>query len=517
MNPLDLLHTNRFVGTNELEFDRNKSTRDRINELKTIDRPFPKRYNRNWEPIISQEVRDIVKDRYKKYKITSICIDSLDRNCDLFPNPNNYTVVLGTQFNYIESIQIIDIDLGSFFLTKTQISWSFPPSVTNQFIVDIPCGIYTTSQLAQTMMDYMSVIVDEMGNIQNIFVSIDPVLNEIKIINRQQIPEIVAIQTIVDAADDVFNTIPSLDYQQNGIYILVKFEFTDMELPLVPTNLPNIGGFSNILFNCNQFWNGNITGNEYINTGTVSVNGTTYYRYLLIPRINEQDLITNFSQNIIPSAAISIYLTTTVDNNFIGTFDNKNLDCLPLIGQAREFAIDFENSPLMEIFAWQECDTEFGYILTNLGDNNISKNKCFNIYRDNGCCEYMFRVEPYILLKLNIPFKPPDTLAGNLVRSQKLPQKAQCDCDEFRGVTNIFAKVIIGRENRIDSSILKFYETPLEKLDTIMVTFVDRNGCIIDLKCDHTLTLEIVEVVDVLKDTLIDSRHGEANITGIRE
>ncbi len=516
MNPQDLLYTNRFVATNEIEFSENKSTRDRINVLKTIDRPFPKRYNRNWDPIISEEVRDIVKDRYKKYKLTSICIDSRDRNCELFPNPNNYTVVLGAQFNYIESIQLIDVDLGNLFLTKTQISWFFPPNTSAEFTVDIPCGIYTTKDLANVMMNYMSMVVDNNDNIQNIFVSIDPVLNEIKIINRLQIPEIVAIQTIVTATDDVFNTVPPAGYQQNGIYILVNFEFTNMDLPLVPTNLPNVGGFSNSLFNCNEFWNGNISGNEYVDAGTVVVNGFTYHRYLLIPRLGGQILTTTFSQNIITSAAISRYLATTTDNNFVGTFDNKNLDCLVLIGEAREFAIDFENSPIMDIFAWKECEIEFGYVLSNISDNNISKEKCFNIYRDNCCCDYMFKVEPYVLLILSAPSREDGTIAGNIVKSQNLPKIAQCDCDDFKDVNNIFAKIIIGRKNKIATSILKFYETPLEKLNEIMVTFVDRNGCILDLKCDQTITLEIVEAVDVLKDTLIDSRHGEANITGIR-
>ena len=516
MNPQDLLYTNQFVGTTDLEFDQNKLTKDRMNVLKTIDRPFPKRYNRNWDPIISNEVRDIVKDRYKKYKTTAICIDSRDRNCDIYPKPNDYLVILSAQFNYIESISLLDVDLGNIFLTKTQISWLLEPMEGGTFSINIPCGNYSARRLAEIMMNYMSMQVDNNGNIQNIFVNIDSMLNEIKIINRLQIPEIIAIQTILINSDDVFSTIPPGGYRQDGVYILVNHTFSNINFPLVITSMPNIGGFPKELFNCQEFFNGNSNGNEYIFSGSITINGTIYNRYLLIPRINEQELTTLTAQNIITSAAISRYLSTTMNNNFIGNFDNKLIECLPIIGEAREFTIDFENSPLMEVFGWYECDNEFRYILNNNTSLNISKQKCFNVYKDY-CCEYMFTIEPYILLKLSVPSYAEDRIAGNIIKSQNLPRKILCDCDEAKDVVNIFAKISLNKENRFETSILKFYDTPLEKLNEIMVTFVDSDGCLIDLKCDQTITLEVVEAVDVLKDTLIDSRHGEVNITGIRE
>jgi hypothetical protein len=517
MNPFDLLYTNKFVDTNELEFNRNdeKLTRDRINVLKTIDRPFPKRYNRNYEPIISNEVRDIVKNRYKKYRETALCLDSRDRNCEIYENPNNYKLILGKQFNYIESIRLLNVDMGNLPITDTQISWMFPFNDGGNFSVEIPCGIYSAKELSKIMSEYMSTQIDTDGNIQNIFVDINPSLNEIKIINRLQIPEIVALQTILDNDGDIFNQIPVDGYQQNGIYILVKETFSNMELPLIPTQIPNIGGFSNILFNCKEFWNGNFLGNEYLFIDSININGTTYNRYFLIPRIDGMEYITKTNQNIITSASISRFLTIGTRNNFIGTYDNKNIDCLPIIGEARDFAIDFNNSSLMKIFGWQECDTEFKYVVSNTSDLNISKDKCFNIYKC--CCDYMFKIEPYILLKLSVPSYAEDTIAGNIIKSQNLPRKILCECNEFDDVINIFAKIDITRfGTKFETVVLKFYETPLEKLDEIIVTFLDREGCIINLKCDNTIVLEIIETVDVLKDTLIDSRHGEANITGIK-
>jgi len=515
MNPHDLLNTNTFINTNKIQFNENQRTRDRINVLKTIDRPFPKKNNRNWEPIISDEVRDIVKDRYKKYKTTSLLLDSRDRNCEEYPNPNNYKLVLGSQFNYIESIKLLDININNLYLTKNTITWELPEN--QYFTTEIPCGIYSSKDLSTIMSQNMSMIPDDNNNIQNIDVDINPILNEIKIINRFQVPEIVAVQTFLQPSDDIF-TPPVVQPTQNGIYILVKQDtrFNSTVIPLIPTNIPNIGGFSNILFNCQEFWQNNSNGNEYGWVGEIDINGVKYQRYILVPRLNGQAIKTTTAQNIITVSSIKNYLLLNNKYNFISNFSDKELECLPTIGEAREFSIDFNNSSLMNVFNWKECDEEFKYVLTNNSSSNISKEKCFDIYKDS-CCDYMFKVEPYILLKLTVPSYAGDRIAGNLVKSQKIPKKMLYNCDDIKDISNIFAKISIGNENKVETSVLKFYETPLEKLDEIIITFLDKDGNILDLKCEQTIILEITEAVDVLKDTLIDSRHGEANITGIRQ
>ena len=346
MNPYDLLNTNTFINTNKIQFNENQRTRDRINVLKTIDRPFPKKNNRNWEPIISDEVRDIVKDRYKKYKTTSLLLDSRDRNCEEYPNPNNYKLVLGGQFNYIESIKLLDININNLYLTKNTIAWVLPEN--QYFTTEIQCGIYSSKDLSAIMSQNMSTITDDNNNIQNIDVDINPILNEIKIINRFQVPEIVAVQTLLSSSDDIF-TPPVVQPTQNGIYILVKQDtrFNSTEIPLIPTNIPNIGGFSNILFNCQEFWQNNSNGNEYEWVGEIDINGIKYQRYILVPRLNGQAIKTTTAQNIITVSSIKNYLLLNNKYNFISNFSEKELECLPTIGEAREFSIDFNNSSLM--------------------------------------------------------------------------------------------------------------------------------------------------------------------------
>ena len=190
---------------------------------------------------------------------------------------------------------------------------------------------------------------------------------------------------------------------------------------------------------------------------------------------------------------------------------------LPQIEFGNEFAIDFANSSLVEYFAWCEEECNFGYVQCNTNENNVSKEKCFNLYKDCGCCsEYKFKLEPYILLKLSVRSYAEDTVANNFVKSQPAEKKKINAEIPKKYTNNLFAKVTLGNLPKMETSILKFYETPLERFDEIRVSFINRNGCEVDLKCDNTITLEIMEAVDVLKDTLIESKHGEANITGIR-
>lgn len=518
INPLDLWYTNRFVGVNEIEMNENKTTRDRINVLKTIDRPYPKRFNRNWEPIISEEVRDVVKDRYKKNKVTTICIDSRDRNCDLYPKPNNYKVVLGKQFNYIESIRITGIDFGQIFITNTKLVWKFP--FGEEYNIDIECGIYSTKDLEKMMIKSINSIPN-----QNFYLEIDPILNQIQIISRVESPQILAIQTILNEQDDIFrpfSSSPPNSYDTDGIYILINslLIFNDMDNPLVPTCIPDIGGIPNTLFNFKEFWLQPINNiNEYEFVDAIQISGistSTFLRYKLTPVTKMGTISVNFAENIIISPALQKVVNGEIAD-YRGVY-NKDISSCAAIGRAREFTFDFEKSTLLELFGWFECEEEFRYVLTNKSPNNVSKEKCFNIDRDKCCCDYMFRLEPYILLKLSLPSYAEDTLAGNIVKSQTLPMINNCgQCPDINsGVTNIFAKIILTNPIEIKTSVLEFYETPLDKLNEIIVTFVNRKGCVIDLKCDNVITLEVIEFVDVLKDTLLDSRHGEANITGLK-
>lgn len=526
INPMDLLYTNSFVATNEIEYSKNKDSRDRINVLKTIDRPFPKRLNRNWEPVISTEVRDIVKDRYSKRKITTIAIDSLDRNQDEFPYPNNYKVLLGRQFNYLESIKLTSVDLNSIFITNTKITWSFAFSNTQS--VEIPCGEYTTEELSEVMMDCMNSLKNPNTNLaNNFYIKINDKTKEIKILSRMNSPNIIAVQTILNNQDDIFrdfSSAPPTNYDANSVYVIVNHtsEFVDMINPIIPTEFPNnVGGLVGKLFNCNEFYlNPTDIKNSYEFVDSIIINSINYLRYKLTPiTIENENIEASYSENLILGQGIEDIINGTV-GNFMGVYNFQNTK----IGVGQSYGIDFSGSNLLEdVLCWTECEINYGYIQTNKSVNNISNCKCFNT-------SYSGKIynNPYIYLRIIMPSKAEDTLGNNLVVTQfnnliKEGDIKECEDSKFgcekRSLSNLFGKISL-KDNKwknIKSSLLQFNDKPLEKLDELIIQFIDKKGCLIDLKCDNCLTLEITEIVDVLKDTLIDSRHGESTITGYRK
>lgn len=488
MNPLDLLNTNLFVTKPDIEFNKNNDTRDKINILKTIDRPFPKNFNRNYEPIITNNARDFLKDRYKKLKSTLVCINSADRNKKLYPKPNKYNVNLGKLFNSIESIELKDIRLYRLPLYNLGLTWKYPDESIESII--IPNGIYSVNELRNTMMEYMNQTINN-----GFYIEINANLNQIIIINRIESPEIIAIQTLLIDQDDIFGLI--VNPSKNGIYITVNSDLMFSQDPIIPTGIPNIGGLSKQLFNFKTF----IKDDTYEFVDTITINGKNYLRYFL-KAINEnsQEINANYSQNILLNDALKNFTT------FQGIYNNIEAN----IGPAREFTFDFKNSNLLALFNWYECDDYYRYVLTNQTDYNIAYG-CFrleyNIYNTNQNT-WNFNVFPYILIKIIMPSMPEDTIANNTILSEK-----SLDYNQNK-LTNIFAKIILTNPIKIESIPLKYIEYPLDNLTQLEIQFIDPFGNPICDICENLLSIEIIEIVEVLKDTLIDSKHGEANITG---
>jgi len=502
MNPQDLLYTNKFVGTNNININKNQTnTKDRLNVLKTIDQPFPKKLNRNWQPILSDEVSDIVKDKYKKRKVTSLLIDSKDRNIREYPYPNNYKIILGRQFNYVESINLKFFRLQYMPITNTKISWT--SSDLSEYNVSIPQAEYTNKIIGNIIQSTMNSVINNDGTLNNFYVQIDSELNEIYIINRKNVLDILSVQTIFNKVDDVYGGNVNSNY---GIYILLNKELDiNIGVPLIPTNIPDIGGYISELFNFKEFYYQSIEQNSYNFVDIVTINGKSYYRYILIPKTIDGNIIyATLSQNIILSQGLKDIINFD-KTYFTGIYNNGIVQ----IGYGCEFSINFNESTLFtKVFNWYECNNEMRYIFTNKSDYNLYNTSCFNKIRLGLYDNWLYRDDEYILLKLNMPFKAPDLLGNNLIKTQNSSQDNVAD-------NNLFAMIdLMKYPYEFYSNILKFYDAPLEKLNELIIEFVDKNGYTIDLKCNHIIILEIVEYIDVLKDTLIDSRHGEVNTTG---
>lgn len=167
MNPQDLLYTNQFVSTNVINkqelknetkyykqfqdhvdknaniskkyLERNVRDGDPININKMKSKPWPPTNEKNYKPIFSDAVSDVVENKYIKAIRTIISIYSKDRNKEKYLIPNEYIIKLGKEFINIYKIKLIDLNIPNSIPpvnnTNNTIAWIYPTSNILNFTV----------------------------------------------------------------------------------------------------------------------------------------------------------------------------------------------------------------------------------------------------------------------------------------------------------------------------------------------------------------------------------------------
>jgi type IV secretory pathway VirB6-like protein len=174
-----------------------------------------------------------------------------------------------------------------------------------------------------------------------------------------------------------------------------------------------------------------------------------------------------------------------------------------------------------------------------------------NIQFQNG--EYFFITQGYVYISLNLfsnksndSFKDYYALSGNDINNQYNQNYVQpyfnvgigdnfdCDIQNFIGLgglksinkENIYAKIQVSNiPNNIDNNtsnintngiVINNYDKPIDNFSQIDIVLLDPfYREIISLR-DFSFTLEIHEIINVLKETLIDSKRNNVSITGKR-
>jgi len=222
----------------------------------------------------------------------------------------------------------------------------------------------------------------------------------------------------------------------------------------------------------------------------------------------------------------------------------KNLTLLSLLGFATE--TNEEYSELVSL------TSTYKFIHTNSQDflispystaidkvslfNNLIKNKSIqtklNLENYNGI--YYFKSIPFLFLKL-LPNKlENDSLGHNLMRASDVNNKFleseydrvffsnETNTKASRDTNNLFAKIYLKQfpygtnEINREGYVMFFEDQPLENLSSFKIVFTDPYGRILNLNLPHTFTIEIYEKINVLKDTLIDTRNGDVVTNGIK-
>jgi hypothetical protein len=187
----------------------------------------------------------------------------------------------------------------------------------------------------------------------------------------------------------------------------------------------------------------------------------------------------------------------------------------------------------------------------NLLSKSIGYPPALNIQYQNG--EYFFITEGYVYISLNLfsnksndSFKDYYALSGSDINNQYNQNYVQpyfnvgigdnYDCNiqkviglgELKSINkeNIYAKIQVSNiPNNIDNTttnintngiVINNYDKPIDNFSEIDIVLVDSFYRQIICLRDFSFTLEVHEIINVLKETLIDSKRNNVSVTGKR-
>jgi hypothetical protein len=491
MNREDLFVNNIFKGINITDFQRYLTTNDRSNFIKKMDRPFPKRLDRNAEPIISNSVRDIFKDRYKKHRKQLVLIDSRDRDRRLYPRPNNFKVYFGHRYTMVERVALTAI---SFMCSPYPIVNKTLTIIVNgiPYTITIEFGTYTAGELSIAIMSAMNELLPADLGYQFVIH-----------INEQ------TDNTQLTLLSDTFNIVVFGTTKGTAAYI-----YTDTAVntePIVLTGLPQeFDAYNYTPFYAAAAFDPLLTYNYYYPDGTSG----SYFKYALVLYKNGQQIIPTISQQVkLAESALTLPIAPALTYR-TSPSGRASLTFPPAIGgKGVEFGLDFTGSQstlLTDVFNWYECAIEDFLLLNKIifqSHNSANLNTgCINWACM--CEERVIMPNPYYMIRLAIPHRNPDILGGAIIKTQ------DANLQEFKANDLI---AVYTPQCGIETIPIEYMTGTLDNFSDVIVNILDNNGNTLDIKCDFTLTLEVVEGLDILKDTLINSKDGEANVVGVKK
>ena len=557
--------SNNRISNNKLNNSFNQNDIKNINFEYTNTIPkLDVNYNRvikNNKPILSKFMNDINNDRYNKYVKTCVSIDSKDR---LSGEPNDYKIYLGKEFNNVTEIELINIQYPNCFsvinTTNNQICWRYitedevseylnPDCYTQEQIEEIenefefpmieldaekvcikPGINYTIFDLENEIMNAMNSVVHKSGEpygvagtLTSFYVNIDVVSEKVVFINRKE--EFLIDNIEIDTNGDIF--IDFLNSSSNPFYV-------NPELPVIITNfcntVNNIGGIPTSLFNEREFtYNIDIIHDE--------MSG----KYKLILKDDDGNLIKGKYPETISGTTCT---SETGRRAIVGqglpfVFEGDVTSMLHILGW--KFTKNYKGNNCCEVdnnnnstLTWSAIQVSPLSLKTGLGclklvkiGNNVNAKKNYVLIPDS----------PYIFMKLKFPSLPDDKLGNNIIKAETINgsyvlDEKNCKVEHYnddcrrKDTSNLFAKIVFDNSNSLAlnmSSIYNdnficnkkvFYDQTLTKLDLLEVEFIDRYGYPITNCVDNNFTIKITEKMEVLKETLIDTRTGSISKTG---
>jgi len=514
--PIENFHNN--------DFNRKYVNQQMLGLAQSANKNYPYDTRKHVRPTISPAIRDIFDNKYNKFINTEISIDSRDRDeyveldngTFVYIPPNNYQIFLNHEFKNVLSIRLVELQfcdggISAINSLNNNIAWYRPDGSGNvvTYMATIPPGNYNTTTLAQEMEKQMNMILHQSGELYTVTgtphcftVQINGQTQEVNIINRIEKLPIISL-TSTKSANTIDFIIPfSGGAPPVGCDSTFPFFGFQTELNIIPTDFPDIGGINGDLINNKEY--------PFVATGDPDLVGERFYR------------CDSFSGGYV----YTLYLVNDDGADVKALVTETITDLAPAkVGRGLSYLFsDPITNSILPVLGWpsiseNRLNSLNGQATTPTPDA-IQQSPIFQSMRlqlvDDG--SLVFKPEPYIFMRIRQDSKPADKIANNLI-------KASSDTlsNEVDRAVNLFAKINVNpisgnltlyqNENGNQNHKI-FYESLLVTLNNLIIEFVDRNGNLLDLKGEHNFTLEIIEKIEVLKETQINSRTGSANRVG---
>jgi hypothetical protein len=387
-------------------------------------------------------------------------------------------------------------------------------------------------------------------------------------INRVEEVKIVGLQTSIKSSEDPFNGISNI----NSFFLITEYPLVGypdnsgpstvptLFLPVIITGIVSkIANVDASYINLIEYWYVPTPENpetknystfhffDVINLPGGGGGGKDLYRYLFYPKLLDKTDNTSVpisfriinSELLIFDKSISERLTNdNIIHNFEYHEQNEPEDLLIGRGLPFHFSVAKDTIPNDAIFNssflryWgfpvdytkvEQIGAKFKYIVRNT-DYNIYKNVALdnpgiinnNVIQDNvfphknECCEPLGN---YIYMGLKIPDNFQKTINGRGATLHATTLTRNLERHLF------YAKIMMDKKNTYYTSGIEFIkcfnDDIVGNINSLVVEFFDSLGEPLDYMTNHNFLLEIEEIENRLKDTQIDTRTNQIDITNV--
>jgi hypothetical protein len=472
-----------------------------------------------------------IKTRYQKHISSFLNVDSRQRNTDQFPNPGNYNIYLNKEFKYIQSITLSSAEFREaptpINSTNNRFTWitdytgvdGVNPGTKVQYSTIIPSAFYTLENFVKTVESTINSVQHDLPGfspLDGLFPSfglfINPFNRSLVLMERLEILPLSNIITTKDSNIIQINLIYQSAYRPSNMCDVKRGEGYPFrpdyeDVPIIMTglelfyqyygNIPALGILEGIPFYTKQQVENDpaLKGKNYYECGGLL--GDTFYYYLHVFDFCGKPANASYT------GKFELNMGNTIDTS-------PGHPPIAVVGRALPVEILTDCVGTFGNFLGLTTADTSAILNTNI---NASTKTVVNTipWKVIGSGQLSLSTIEYIFMRIGTISKPFDLISDNLTNASGGTINRELLSTDNQ---SYFAKLIFSDRDPGDICLdtvggkKTFYNSPLVSLSDLSVQFLGANGEIMLLNQNHSFTLEIIELREVLNDTLMDSRTG---------